>query len=140
VPIRALATVGYDPAMVLLTLVLLAIVLWTIYKVVVYALPCLIGYGVGSVAFSTNAGWVGASLVGLAAAVSSFMLLRFLVAQVQSRPLRWALATLLTIPSIILAYSITVDALASGVPSETWRRLLAAIFGLAAGWIAFALG
>lgn len=124
--------------MALLALGLFAILtLWTIYKVVIYALPCLIAYGVGSVAFSTNAGWVGSSLAGLAAAILSFMLLCFLVARVQSTRIRWAIAAMLTLPSAILAYNIAVDALASDVPSDAWRQTLAMIFSFAASWIAF---
>jgi len=125
--------------MVLLAFGLFAIfALWAIYKMVVYALPCLIGYGVAFVAFISNAGWLGACLIGLMTAVSSFMLLRFFLAQVQSTPGRWTIAALLTLPSAILAYRIAIDVLASDVPSEAWRQVLAIIFGLAAGWIAFA--
>jgi hypothetical protein len=47
--------------MLAITLILIAILAaWAMYKVIVYALPSLLGFGAGSVAMSAGAGWVGA--------------------------------------------------------------------------------
>jgi hypothetical protein len=110
---------------------------WAMYKVIVYALPCLLGLGVASVAISTGAGWFGATLTGLAAAVSSFFLLRFLLANVPSRALRWAIAVVLALPTAVLTYNVGIDALASSVPTEMWRQGLSMAFALVVSAIAF---
>ena len=110
---------------------------WAMYKVIVYALPCLLGLGVASVAISTGAGWFGAALTGLAAAVSSFFLLRFLLAKVRSKTLRLVIAIVFALPTAILAYNIGIDALASSVPAELWRHALSMVFAFVAGAIAF---
>jgi hypothetical protein len=110
---------------------------WALYKLVVHALPCLLGFGVAYVAIHTGAGWFGAALAGLAAAVSSFFLLRFLLAQVPYGILRWALAAMFALPTAVLAYNVGIDALASSVPSELWRQALSTAFALVAGAITF---
>jgi hypothetical protein len=110
---------------------------WAMYKVIVYALPCLLGFGAASVAISTGAGWFGAALTGLTIAVSSFLLLRFILAQVPYGVLRWALAAGFALPAAVLAYNIGIDALASSVLTELWRKALSIVFALAASAIAF---
>lgn len=124
--------------MVGLFLILFALVaLWAMYKVIVYALPCLIGYGAALLAFNSNAGYLGASIVGLATAVSSFFLIRFVVTRIPSRLARWTIAAAFAIPSAYLAYNISAEMLATDVPSYAWRLTISVAFGLAAAWIAF---
>jgi len=121
-----------------ITLALGAIIaVWAMYKAIVYAVPCLIGWGLARVAIDTGAGWFGAVLLGLATAVGSYFLLRFLLAQVRSRPLRWAIGALLALPTAIVGYSVGIDALASNVPAQFWRQTLAAVFALTLGAISF---
>jgi hypothetical protein len=110
---------------------------WALYKLIVYALPCLLGFGVAYLAANTGAGWFGVALAGLAAAVSSFFLLRFLLAHVPYGILRWALAAMFALPTAVLAYSIGIDVLASSVPSELWRQALSTAFAFVTSAIAF---
>lgn len=112
--------------------------IWAMYKVIIYALPCLLGLGTASMAINTGAGWLGASLAGAVVAASSFYLLRFLITKVRSRTVRLAIATLLAAPSGLLAYNIAIDALTSGVPTELWRETLSIAFALFASAAAFA--
>lgn len=124
--------------MMLFAISLLAVLaLWVMYRVIVYALPCLIGYGAALVAFGSDAGWLGAAIAGLAAALSSFVLIRFLIAQVPHTRLRWMIAALLAFPSALLAYNIGLDVLASQIPSDAWRHVYSAGFAIASGWMAF---
>ncbi len=121
-----------------ITLVLGAIIaVWAMYKAIVYASPCLLGWGVASVAIDTGAGWFGAMLVGLATAVGSFFLLRFLLAQVRSRPLRWAMGALLALPTALIGYDVGIDALASNVPAQFWQHTLATAFAITLSAISF---
>jgi hypothetical protein len=110
---------------------------WAMCKVIVYALPCLLGLGVASVAISAGAGWFDAALTGLAAAVSSFFLLRLILAKVRSKTLRSVIAVVFALPTVILAYNIGIDALASSVPTELWRQGLSMVFAFVAGATAF---
>lgn len=110
---------------------------WAMYKVIVYALPCLLGLGVASLAINTGAGLVGAILMGLATAVLSFSLARFVLAHVRSRTLRWALAAVFALPSAALAHNVGMGALVLSVPTELWRQGLAIIFALIISVIAF---
>lgn len=123
--------------MMLLAIALFAVLaLWAMYKVIVYALPCLMGYGAALVAFGTNAGWLGATIAGLTAAVSSFVVVRFLIAQVRTTRLRWTIAAVLAFPSALLAYNLALDVLASEIPSNAWRHALSMGFAIASGWMA----
>lgn len=112
--------------------------LWAIYRVIVYALPCLLGLGAGWMVLSTGAGWMGATIIGSVAAVASFAFLRYLLTRLRSRALRWSVGLLLILPTAALAYSIGVDALAANVPTEIWRQALAIAFAAAMSAIAFA--
>jgi hypothetical protein len=111
--------------------------LWAMYKVIVYALPCLLGLGAGWMALSTGTGWVGATIAGSAAAVASFAFARYLLTRLHSRALRWSVGFLLALPSAALAYSIGLVALAANVPTEIWRQALAIAFAAAMSAIAF---
>jgi hypothetical protein len=124
--------------MLAITLALIAILaVWAAYKVIVYALPCLLGFGAGSVAISAGAGWVAAALTGLAAAVASFFVLRFLLSNAHSLALRRTVAIMLVLPTAVLAYNVGIDALASSVTTELWRQALAITFALVMSAIAF---
>lgn len=110
--------------------------LWAMYKVIVYALPCLLGLGAGWMAFSTGAGWIGSTIAGSVAAGASLVFLRYLLTHLRPRALRWSAGLLLVLPTAALAYSIGLDALAANVPTEMWRQALA--IGFAAGMSAIA--
>lgn len=111
--------------------------LWAVYKVIVYALPCLLGLCAGWIALSAGAGWMGATIAGSAAAVASFVFTRYLLTRLRSRTLRWSVGLLLILPTAALAYSIGLDALATNVPTEMWRQALAISFAAAMSAIAF---
>jgi len=96
--------------------------LWAMYKVIVYALPSLLGLGAASLALNTGAGWIGSVVAGATAAVASFVLLRYLLTHLRSRTLRWSIGLVLIIPTATLAYGVGLDALAASVPAETWRQ------------------
>ena len=138
---RARSRVSRPPLLSVMLAIALGIgavvVLWAIYKVIVYALPCLLGLGAGGMAFSTGAGWIGAIIAGSAAAVASFVFVRYLLTRLRSKALRWSVGLLLILPTAALAYSIGLGALAANVPTEIWRQALAIAFAAAMSAIAF---
>lgn len=111
--------------------------LWAMYKVIVYALPCLLGLGVASLAFSAGAGWLEAGIAGSVSVAASFVLLRYLLTRLRSRALRWSMGLLLTLPTAALAYWIGIDVLATSVPAEIWTQGPAIAFAAAMSAIAF---
>src|SRR5262245_55827445 len=70
--------------LLLLLLLCLLAVCYVAHKLTVYALPCLIGFGVGEFAYTTDAGAPGAIATGLVGALASFTLLRFAYLSVSS--------------------------------------------------------
>jgi len=111
--------------------------LWAMYKVIVYALPFLLGLGASWMALGTGAGWIGATIAGSMAAVASFVFLRYALTRLRSRALRWSVGLLLILPTAALAYSIGSDAVAANVPTGVWRQALAIVFAAAMSAIAF---
>jgi hypothetical protein len=121
---------------VLLLLVVGLCLCWLIYKVTIHALPCLVGLGIGQLAYASGAGWSGATLVGLVSAIAFFLTARAVFVTISCAPLRWLAAFAFVGPTLVLAYNIGLDALGSCVPSEIWRQLIAAGLAIVAGGVA----
>ena len=74
------------PCMSALALPLLAFMLiWLVYTLTTYALPCLAGLAAATYAFETGSGWFGACVVFGLTAITVFGLMRWLFA-VASHP------------------------------------------------------
>lgn len=119
-------------------IVLVAILLvWMLHTVTVYALPFFAGWGTATLASNSGAALEGAAIVGVAAAIGTFVSLRFILAQMPGGPARSIMAFILILPSLILGYKIGIDVLDGVVPSEFWRQVISVSYALIAGWIAF---
>lgn len=114
-----------------------ALVVWALHTVTVYALPCLSGLGVATIASDAGANLVGSSIVGFGGAIGTFVTLRFLLAHVRSGRTRLIIGSVFVLPSLILGYNIGIDALQHIVSSERWRQAISAAYALFAGWVAF---
>lgn len=120
-----------------LALPLLALVLvWLVYTVTTYALPCLAGLAAARFAFETGSGWFGACIVFGLTAITVFGLMRWLFAVVRHRAAQILLAIAFVTPAILTSYFILESLSAGRLPSESWRQALctlgAAMCGLAA--------
>lgn len=109
---------------------------YLVYKYTLYALPCLIGFAAGHIAFETDAGWVGAFVVGVAATIAALGLLRWLYANLPM-PIRWLIAALYAGCSAVVAYFILEEISLREVPSEIWRQALCLGGAALAGALAF---
>ncbi len=127
--------------MVLLPLALIALAailfVWMLRTVTVYALPVAAGWGTATFAFKSGAGLEGAAIVGVAAAVGTFVSLGFILAQMPDGPARSFIALFLIIPSLILGYNIGLDLLESVVPSDIWRHAISISYAVLGAWLAF---
>lgn len=127
--------------MVLLLLALIALVailiVWILRTATVYALPLVVGLGAAILAFKSGAGLEGASIVAVAAAVGTFVSLRFLLAQMPDGPARSMIAFMLILPSLIMGYNIGLDVLEGVVASDTGRQAISISYAVFGGWLAF---
>lgn len=120
-----------------LALPLLALVLvWLVYTVTTYALPCLAGLAAARFAFETGSGWFEACAVFGLTAITVFGLMRWLFAVASHPASRILLAIAFVTPAILTSYFILENLSAERVPSESWRQALcvlgAGMNGLAA--------
>jgi len=127
--------------MIVLPLVLIilaaALVVWMLHTVTVYALPIVTGWSAATLAFNSGAGLEGAAIVGVAAAIGTFVSLRFILAQMPGGPARSVIAFILILPSLILGYNIGLAVLADVVSSDTWRQAISICYAVFGGWLAF---
>ncbi|MFZ2028994.1 MAG: hypothetical protein WAU68_01685 [Vitreimonas sp.] len=110
---------------------------WLLHTATVYALPFVVGWGAATLAFKSGAGLEVAAIMGVAAALGTFVSLRFILAQMPDGPARSTIAFVLIIPSLILGYNIALDLLESVVPSDMWRQAISISFAVFGGWLAF---
>jgi hypothetical protein len=123
-----------------LVLIVLAAILfvWMLHTMTIYALPLVVGWGVATLAFNSSAGLEGAAIVGVSAAIGTFVSLRFVLAQMPDGPARSIIAFMLIVPSLILGYNIGFDVLEGAVHSDVWRQAISITYALFGGWLAFA--
>lgn len=116
---------------------LILVSIWLLYKVTIYALPCLAGLVFAHYALETGAGWFGGLVVFAFGALVIIGLMRWAFASARRPKVRMLLSIAFTAPSIALSYFILNALSASHVPSETWRQVLCIIGALLSGLLAF---
>lgn len=126
------------PCMSALALPLLAFMLiWLVYTVTTYALPCLAGLAAATYAFETGSGLFGACVVFGLTAITVFGLMRWLFIVFEHPTARIMLAIAFVTPAVLSSYSLLESLSAAYVPSETWRHALCVLGAGVAGLAAF---
>lgn len=121
-----------------LALPLLALMLvWLVYTVTTYALPCLAGLAAATYAFETGAGWFGACVVFGLTAITVFDLMRWLFAVIPHPTAQIMLSLAFVAPTVLVSYFLLESLSAGHVPSETWRQVLCVLGASTAGLAAF---
>ncbi len=106
-----------------LALPLLALVLvWLVYTVTTYALPCLAGLAAARFAFETGSGWFGACAVFGLTAIAVFGLMRWLFAVASHPAARIGLSIAFVTPAVATSYLTLEDLSAGLLPSEGGGR------------------
>jgi 4-hydroxybenzoate polyprenyltransferase len=116
-------------AVTLMSVVLIAGLCVLAYTLAVYALPFMLGVTAAQFAYHTGAGFIGAGLVGLVAAVAAFGVLALLFDTLRSPILRLIVALVFATPAAVAGYALVHGVTKESVPSEVWRQ----IFCLAGG-------
>ncbi|MFG1423104.1 hypothetical protein [Roseixanthobacter liquoris] len=110
---------------------------WLLFTLAVFALPAFAGATAGAWAYGTGAGWLGAILVGLAAAALTLGLGQALLAVVRSIWLRLAIAAAFVAPAAIAGYHATHGIVKHTMPSEGWQLTFSVIGAVLVGVTAF---
>lgn len=110
---------------------------WLLFTLAVFALPFFAGVSAGTWAFQTGAGWVGAILVGLAAAALTLGVGQFLLAFVRPLWIRLAIALAFVAPAAIAGFYATHGIVKHLMPSDAWQITFSVIGAVAIGTTAF---
>jgi len=122
---------------VLVSLAAIGVLCWLLFTLAVYALPFFAGVTVGTWAYGTGAGWLGAIVVGFVGAVATFLVGQLLLAFVRPLWLRVLVALAFVAPAVIAGYHATHGIVKHTMPSETWQLVFSVIGAIAVGITAF---
>jgi hypothetical protein len=110
---------------------------WAIFALAVYALPFFAALSIGMAAFRSGAGVIGALLIGTAGGALTLVLGQVAVAASRSFALRITIATAFSVPAGVAGYHVVSAASQLGVPSLTWREVLACLGAVCIGGTAW---
>ena len=124
--------------MILVAVLLIVIMAVLAYRLVIYALPALLGLAVARLADAAGAGWGGAGIAGLIAGMLSFCVLAVLFATARKPVMCAAIALIFVTPAVMAGYILTYALAESLVPSAIWRQILCLAVSALIGSSAFA--
>lgn len=123
---------------IVLAVLLIATMVFFVYRLATYALPAMLGFTVARFADATGAGWVGAGIVGLIAGMLSFSCLAVLFATARTTTVRAVVALIFVAPAVAVGYLLAYGLTEGAVPSVIWRQTLCLAVGAFVGSSAFA--
>jgi hypothetical protein len=109
---------------ILSSIVAIGALCWLLFTLAVFALPFFAG---------VSAGWLGAILVGLAAAALTLGLGQFLLAFIRPLWIRLAIALAFVAPAALAGYHATHGIVKHTMPSDTWQIIFSVIGAVAVG-------
>lgn len=120
-------------AVMLMSVVLIAVLCVLAYTLAVYALPFMLGLTAAQFAYQTGSGIIGAGLVGFVAAVVAFGILAFLFDTLRPPILRRIVALVFAAPAAVAGYALIHGVTKESVPSEIWRQIFCIMGGAFVG-------
>ena len=118
---------------IILTFIALGFFCRLLFLLAVHALPVLAGATTALFAYDTDAGAIGAVLVGMIVGVVTLVGGQIAVAAVHSSLIRVAIALFFVVPAAIAGYCATRGLLHISVPAEGWRDALVLIGAIIVG-------
>lgn len=112
---------------IILMIAAIGVLCWLLFTLAVYALPFFVGLLAGQWVHATGAGVPGSFVVGLLAAVATFVVAQVLLITIKSPLIRGAIALLFVAPAAVAGFSAVHGLAKIGVASEIWRD----VFGVA---------
>jgi hypothetical protein len=122
---------------ILLSVAAIGVLCWLLFILAVYALPFLAGVTLGTWAYHTGAGWLGAIFVGLVVAGLTLGIGQALLVFVRPLWARLLIALAFVAPAAIAGYYATNGIVKYAVPSETWQIVFSIIGAIAVAVTAF---
>jgi hypothetical protein len=120
-------------AVMLMSVALVVILCLVAYTLATYALPLMLGLAAARFAYHTGAGLIGASFIGLIAAVAVFGLFAVLFAKLRSPILRLILAMIFAAPAALAGYALVHGVTHEAMRSAIWRQIFCFIGGALVG-------
>lgn len=115
---------------------LVLMLVWLVYTITTYALPCLVALMLARYALETGAGWLGACIVFGVTAPLMFGLMRGAFEACTHPMVRIAFSIAFVAPAILASYFLLERLSAGHVPSEIWRHALCVLGAGGAGLVA----
>ncbi len=122
---------------ILVSIAAIGTMCWLLFNLAVFALPLFIGLNAGTWAYGTGAGWLGAILVGLAAAGLTLAVGQGLLMLIRPTWARLLIALAFVAPAGVAGFYATLGIVKHMMPSETWQFIFSVIGATAAGVTAF---
>jgi hypothetical protein len=101
---------------------------WTLFDLIVYALPAIVGVTAGFAAYHSGAGVLGAVIVAPIAGGFTLGVGQAALETYPSPKIRTAIALLFAVPAAWVGYMLTLGLAQLGVPSLAWQQAFA-LFG-----------
>lgn len=111
---------------------------WLIFTLAIYALPFFVGLSAGIAAFHSDAGVIGALIVGIVAGALTLSIGQIAFAVVRPLVLRAIIAAAFAVPAAIAGYHAVFGLSQIAVPSFVWCQVFASIGAVFIGGTAWA--
>ena len=122
---------------ILVSIAAIGTMCWLLFNLAVFALPFSIGLTTGTWAYGTGAGWLGAILVGLAAAGLTLAVGQGLLMLIRPIWARLLIALAFVAPAGVAGFHATLGIVKHMMPSETWQLIFSIIGAVAVGVTTF---
>ena len=97
------------------------------FNMAIFALPLFAGVAAGRFAYDTGAGWLGAIMIGLVAAVLTLGVGQLFLAVTRSNVLRLAIAVAFAAPAAFAGYHVVLGLSRIGGAHGIWQPIFAGI-------------
>ena len=122
---------------ILVSIAAIGTMCWLMFNLAVFALPFFIGLNAGIWTYGTGAGWLGAILVGLAAAGLTLAVAQGLLMLIRPIWARLLIALAFVAPAGMAGFYATLGIVKHMMPSETWQVIFSVIGAATVGLTAF---
>ena len=112
---------------VIISLTGVCLLIALMFQMAVFALPLFAGVSAGRLAYDAGAGWLGAVLVGLIAAVLTLGFGQLILAVSKSNVLRLTIAVAFAAPAAFAGYHVVLGLSRIGGAHGLWQTVFAAI-------------
>ena len=123
---------------IILSIAAIGVFCWLLFTLAVFALPFFAGVTVGTWAYQSGAGWLGAILVGMVGGGLTLGVGQILLGIVRPLWARLLIVLAFVAPAAIAGYHATHGIVKHTMPSETWQLVFSVIGATAVGVTAFA--